>query len=124
MREQTMYPLQLHERWEEEYRALQTTEDKAYWVAQKVEERKVINAVWDMERFANSANSYLAAACQTLRKMGRVSETGSRDGEDSDDRPTQSYVCRSTFPSFVALNPCIASRSERRLWDGPMSYLK
>ncbi|KAF8810052.1 hypothetical protein BYT27DRAFT_7186905 [Phlegmacium glaucopus] len=43
-RENTIYPLQLHWRWEEEYKALQTTSDKADWVTQKIEERKSINA--------------------------------------------------------------------------------
>ena len=39
------YNQELHERWEEEYEVLQTSSERDGWVAQRVEERKTINAV-------------------------------------------------------------------------------
>ena len=48
-----MYPVWLHERWVNEYDALQTRSDRDDWVAQKIEERKVIDAVRVMKLFEN-----------------------------------------------------------------------
>ena len=46
-----VYPRELHERWQQEYRALQTSSERVDWVAQRVEERKAINAVQFMKQF-------------------------------------------------------------------------
>ena len=81
-----MYPLRLHGRWENEYKALQTESERVDWVAQKVEERKTINAVRDMKQFENSSNPPASPACQTLRGLGKVHETRPKDGKDRIDR--------------------------------------
>ena len=80
-----MYPRKLHERWQEEYKAFETTSERDDWVAQRVEERKAIKAVRVMKGLRTSLTLYFPLACQTLRKMGKVHETGSRDGKDGID---------------------------------------
>jgi hypothetical protein len=62
MYERTLYPLQLSEPWTKEYEAIKTASERIDWVAQKVEECKVIKAVRATKRFENKANTF-APAC-------------------------------------------------------------
>ena len=45
LRERIVYPDKQAERWEEEYKALQTNSERDTWIAQKIEERTAINEV-------------------------------------------------------------------------------
>ena len=56
LRGEIVYPLRLHGRWQNEYRALQTESERVDWVAQMFEERKAINAVRVMKQFENTSN--------------------------------------------------------------------
>ena len=40
-----VYPDELHERWQQEYDALQSVSERADWAEQKLDERNAINAV-------------------------------------------------------------------------------
>lgn len=65
-----IYPRELHQRWEEEYRALQTMPERDDWVTQKLEERKAINAVRVMKRFENGTNPLLCSSMPNFAKNG------------------------------------------------------
>ena len=63
LREKVVYPDELHERWQQEYDALQSVSERADWAEQKLDERNAINAVWLMTHDENNANPLLALAC-------------------------------------------------------------
>lgn len=65
-----VFPLELHQSWEEEYGALQTAEQRIDWVTQKTEERKAINAVRVMKRFENSTKPLLCFSMLNFAKNG------------------------------------------------------
>jgi hypothetical protein len=71
LRESFVYPLELYERWEKEYKSLQTTSERNDWVTQKVEEREAINAVRVMKRFKNSTNPLLCTSMPNFAKNGQ-----------------------------------------------------
>ena len=66
-----VYPRELHERWQQEFKALQTSSERVDWVAQRVEERKAINAVQVMMQFENGANPLLSSSMPNVAKNGQ-----------------------------------------------------
>jgi hypothetical protein len=63
-------PRELHERWEEEFKALQTASERLDWVTRKVEERRAINAVRVMKQFESSNNLLLCSSMPNFAKNG------------------------------------------------------
>ena len=66
-----VFPRKIHERWIEEYKAFKTRLERDNWVAQRIEERNAINAVWVMKWFKNSTNPLLCLSMPNFAKTGQ-----------------------------------------------------
>ena len=71
LRERIVYPCKLHDRWQEEYDAFQTSSERVDWVLQKNEERTAINAVRDVEEFENGSNPLLFSSMPNFANNGQ-----------------------------------------------------
>ncbi len=65
--ERMLYPVQLFERWTEEYEAIDSVSERTDWVAEKVEECKVLKAVRAMKQFENITNPL----CSSMRNFAK-----------------------------------------------------